>query len=82
MDFDRMGRITPEYPAFAVNRACLHTEACWVRPTSERTRTMYTTMTDEELADELARITEDLDSIRFSLKSITMHLGRRLSSYA
>ena len=37
------------------------------------------TMTDQELADELTRIAEDLDSIRFKLKIVRMHLGQRQS---
>tara|TARA_Y100001933_G_scaffold45858_1_gene43726 strand:+ start:19028 stop:19147 length:120 start_codon:yes stop_codon:yes gene_type:complete len=37
---------------------------------------MPTTLSDEELADELIRITDDLDSILFSLKLIKMSLHR------
>ena len=43
---------------------------------------MQTTMTDEELAEEIIRITDDLDSILFSLKIVKMCLGRRMRDSA
>ena len=42
-------------------------------------RNIPTTLIGEELADELIRISGDLDSILFSLKLIKMSLHRRIS---